>query len=123
MRRIMTGCESSTRSLAETTLYIANKSISHEQALAAGADPRKARTTGAMDALVEVDMQGKVVWEWCFFDHVIQDLDPAKANYAGQGKTIADYPGRSTSTCLAVLSNATGCTATPWTTTPSWARS
>ena len=47
-----------------------------------------------MDAIVEVDMQGKVVWEWCFFDHLVQDLDPAKANYVGRGKTIADYPGR-----------------------------
>ena len=53
-----------------------------------------ALTTVQMDAIVEVDMQGKVVWEWCFFDHVIQDLDPAKANYVGQGKKISDFPGR-----------------------------
>ena len=80
---------------APTTLYIANKSISDEQAIAAGADPGNGPYDGAqMDAIVEVDMQGKVVWEWCFFDHVVQDLDPAKANYVGQGKTIADYPGR-----------------------------
>lgn len=80
---------------AETTLYIANKSISHEQAIAAGADPDKGPYDGAqMDAVVEIDMQGNVVWEWCFFDHVIQDIDPGKANYAGAGKGIADYPGR-----------------------------
>jgi hypothetical protein len=47
-----------------------------------------------MDALVEVDMQGNVVWEWWFFDHVVQDLDPAKPNYVGAGKSVADYPGR-----------------------------
>ncbi len=47
-----------------------------------------------MDAVVEVDMQGNVVWEWCFFDHVVQDLDPSKPNYVGAGKTIADHPGR-----------------------------
>jgi hypothetical protein len=47
-----------------------------------------------MDAIVEVDMQGKVVWEWWFFDHVIQDIDPAKPNHVGTGKSIADYPGR-----------------------------
>jgi hypothetical protein len=80
---------------APTTLYIANKSLTDEQALAAGADPRNGPYDGAqMDAIVEVDMQGQVVWEWWFFDHLIQDLDPAKANYVGRGKTIADYPGR-----------------------------
>jgi len=39
-------------------------------------------------------MQGKVVWEWWFFDQVVQDVDPAKPNYVGQGKTVANYPGR-----------------------------
>jgi hypothetical protein len=47
-----------------------------------------------MDAVVEVDLQGNVVWEWWFFDHVVQDVDPAKPNYVGQGKTVADHPGR-----------------------------
>jgi len=80
---------------APTTLYIANKSISNEQALAAGADPRKGPyDNGQMDAIVEVDMQGKVVWEWWFFDHVVQDIDPSKPNHVGAGKTIADHPGR-----------------------------
>lgn len=80
---------------APTTLYIANKSISNEQALAAGADPKYAPYhEGQMDAIVEVDMQGNIVWEWCFFDHVIQDVDATKANYTGNGKSIASYPGR-----------------------------
>lgn len=80
---------------APTTLYIANKTISYGQAVAAGADPDKAaRDGGQMDAVVEVDMQGKVAWEWCFFDHVVQDLDPAKPNHVGAGRTIADHPAR-----------------------------
>ena len=80
---------------APTTLYIANKTITSEQAIAAGADPKKISSEGGqMDAIVEVDMQGNVVWEWCFFDHVVQDIDPAKSNYVGAGKTIANYPGR-----------------------------
>jgi hypothetical protein len=80
---------------APTTLYIANRSVSNEQAIAAGADPRKGPYDGGqMDALVEVDMQGNVVWEWWFFDHVVQDLDPAKPHYVGAGKSVADYPGR-----------------------------
>jgi len=80
---------------APTTLYIANKAITHEQAIAAGADPDNGPyEDGQMDAVVEVDVQGNVVWEWWFFDHVVQDVDPAKPNYVGDGKTIADYPGR-----------------------------
>ncbi|MGE5198979.1 MAG: aryl-sulfate sulfotransferase, partial [Rhodospirillaceae bacterium] len=80
---------------APTTLYIANRSITHEQAIAAGADPAKGPyRDGQMDAIVEVDMQGNVVWEWWFFDHVVQDVDPAKPHYAGPGRTIAHYPGR-----------------------------
>ena len=80
---------------APTTLYIANKSITHDQAIEAGADPRKGPyREGQMDAIVEVDMQGKVVWEWWFFDHVTQDVDPVKSNFVGTGKTVADHPGR-----------------------------
>jgi len=81
---------------APTTLYIANRSITHEQAIAAGCDPRAARSYdgASMDAIVEVDMKGNVVWEWWFFDHVVQDVDPARKNHVGNGKTIADYPHR-----------------------------
>ncbi|MEI6502564.1 MAG: aryl-sulfate sulfotransferase [Armatimonadota bacterium] len=80
---------------APTTLYIANKNISNEQALAAGANPKYAPyREGQMDAVVEVDMSGKVIWEWCFFDHVVQDLDATKPNYVGQGKTVAAWPGK-----------------------------
>jgi hypothetical protein len=42
----------------------------------------------------EVDWDGKTVWEWWFFDHVVQDIDPAKPHHVGAGKSIADYPGR-----------------------------
>ena len=80
---------------ASTTLYIANKTITYEQAVAAGADPQKASPEGGqMDAIVEVDMEGHVLWEWCFFDHVVQELDPAKPNHVGAGRTVADHPGR-----------------------------
>ena len=80
---------------AWATIYIANKSITNEQALAAGADPRRAPyQDGQMDALVEVDMSGRVIWEWWFFDHVVQDVDPSKPYYVGQGKSVANYPGR-----------------------------
>jgi hypothetical protein len=80
---------------AYTTLYIANKDLTYDQLVAAGADPSRTPSTGGqMDALVEVDSSGTVVWEWCFFDHVVQDYDPAKPNYVGAGMSVADYPGR-----------------------------
>jgi hypothetical protein len=79
-----------------TTLYIANKTITLDECIAAGCDPANSVTYGAaqMDAIVEVDMDGNIVWEWAFADHLIQDFDATKSNYVGAGKTIADYPGR-----------------------------
>jgi hypothetical protein len=80
---------------AYTTVYIANKDLTYEQLVAAGADPTRTPASGAqMDAIVEVDSSGTIVWEWCFFDHVIQDYDPAKPNYVGAGMTVADYPNK-----------------------------
>jgi hypothetical protein len=78
-----------------TMLYIANKDITHEECIAAGCDPVNGPYDEAqMDVIVEVDMAGNVVWEWRFFDHVVQDIDPTKLNYVGEGYTVADYPGR-----------------------------
>jgi hypothetical protein len=81
---------------AFTTLYIANKTVSSNQCIAAGCNPAFGRnyTNAQMDAVVEVDTSGNIIWEWWFFDHVIQDFDATKSNYVGVGKTIADYPGR-----------------------------
>jgi hypothetical protein len=80
---------------AYTTLYIANKTVTKEQALAAGANPASSSYNDVqMDAIVEVDMSGNIVWEWWFFNHIIQDFDATKLNYVGSGKTIADYPGK-----------------------------
>lgn len=78
-----------------TTVSYAIKSISNKEAIAAGYDPSNGPWQGAsMDVIFEVDMGGKVIWEWRFMDHLIQDFDPTKANYVGKGQTIADYPGR-----------------------------
>jgi hypothetical protein len=80
---------------AYTTLYIANKDLTYAQLVAAGADPARTPASGAqMDAIVEVDASGTIVWEWCFFDHVVQDYDASKPNYVGAGLTVADYPNR-----------------------------
>ena len=78
-----------------TTLYLANKAIASNDCIAAGCNPASAPYTNVtVDAVVEVDASGTVVWEWCFFDHGIQDYDSAKSNYVGTGKTVTNYPGR-----------------------------
>ena len=79
-----------------TRLYIANVDMSHDEVIALGADPTRAeRYDGVqMDAIVEVDREGNVVWEWHFSDHLIQDRFPSKKNHVGEGRTLADYPGR-----------------------------
>jgi hypothetical protein len=77
-----------------TTLYIANKGISSNACVAAGCNPtNSAYTNVTVDAIVEVDASGAVVWEWCFFDHGIQDFDASKSNYVGVGKSISNYVG------------------------------
>jgi hypothetical protein len=91
---------------APTTLYISGKTITREMALAIGVNPAKAPSEGGegsrggrlakggktmVDAIVEVDMDGNIVWEWCFFDHLVQDMDPEKPNYVAN---IADAPHR-----------------------------
>ena len=74
---------------ANTTLYIAAKSVTSNQCVAAGCNPANSAYTNAqVDAIVEIDMSGNVVWEWCFFDHGIQDFDASKSNYVGAGRSI-----------------------------------
>lgn len=78
-----------------TTLYIANKTVSYDQCIAAGCNPASgAYTNGQMDAVVEIDMAGNIVWEWWFYDHLIQDYSATKSNYVGVGMSISNYPGR-----------------------------
>jgi hypothetical protein len=66
-----------------TFIYIANKSLTLQQCLEAGCDSTNSKnySTAQMDVIVEVDMKGNVIWEWSFFDHVVQDLYPSKKNY------------------------------------------
>ena len=69
--------------------------ITHEEAIAVGCDPANGPYDGAqLDSIVEIDMRGNIIWEWRFFDHTVQDIDPTKPNYVGEGKTVADYPHR-----------------------------
>jgi hypothetical protein len=72
-------------------IYIANKDLTSQQCLDAGCDVANNYTGAQMDAVVEVNMQGKVIWEWCFFDHVVQDMYPSITTTYG---VIANTPER-----------------------------
>ena len=78
-----------------TTLYIANKAVSSNQCVTAGCNPASgAYTNVTVDAIIEVNASGTVVWEWCFFDHGIQDYSASKTNFVGAGKNVSNYPGK-----------------------------
>ena len=73
-----------------TFMYIANRDLTSAQCLAAGCDPANNYTGAQMDAVVEVDRAGNVIWEWWFFNHVVQDILPGKSTYG----VVKDNPGR-----------------------------
>ena len=73
-----------------TFMFIANKDLTAQQCLDAGCDPSHNYTGAQMDAIVEVNRAGTVIWEWWFFNHVVQDIDPTKSTYG----IIANTPGR-----------------------------
>lgn len=78
---------------AYTFIYIANKTVTQQQCLDAGCDPANSNSykTAQMDAIVEVDMAGNVIWEWWFFDHAVQDINPSVTSTYG---VIAQTPGK-----------------------------
>jgi len=82
--------------LADSTfMYIANKDYTAAQCLAAGANPANApggSYSGVqLDVIVEVNRAGKVIWEWAFFDHVVQDFDASKTATYG---VVKNTPGK-----------------------------
>ena len=78
-----------------TFMYIANKDYAAAQCLAAGANPANApggTYSGVqLDVVVEVNRAGKIIWEWAFFDHVVQDFDATKTATYG---VVKNTPGR-----------------------------
>ncbi len=65
-------------------LMIAWEYKTAEQALAAGRGPDLLKD-GALwpDTVIEVDpATNRIVWEWHVWDHLVQDFDPAKPDYA-----------------------------------------
>jgi len=83
---------------AYTYIGLQRFTATNEEIWAAGGDPSidyvaEGRHT-RHDSVVEVDMNGTVIWKWRFLDHTIQDRDAAWPNYVGDGNAIADYPGK-----------------------------
>ena len=64
-----------------------------EEAIALGRDPGLVAEDGTFwwDGIIEVNPHTlQVVWEWSVKNHLIQDIDPTKANYG----VIEDHPER-----------------------------
>jgi hypothetical protein len=86
---------------AYTMLLVVFRTISQTEALAAGGDPSidytKTPTNSAaprntqIDALIEVDMNKNIVWEWRFTDHTCQSRNPAWPRYVSD---VALAPGK-----------------------------
>ena len=79
---------------AYTNIVIMSKQLTLVDALALGADPAKTRGDSVPDGILEIDMDGNIIWEWWTMDHVIQNQFPDKLNYVGEGKKISGYPGK-----------------------------
>ena len=74
-----------------TLLYIATKQKTHDEVMALGADPSLSENyQSSPEGIVEVDMDGNVVWEWNLSDHVVQDIDPSLSNYG----IVSENPGK-----------------------------
>jgi hypothetical protein len=74
-------------------LITAFERFTGEEALAAGRDPDLIPDTDELwsEAVLELDPEtGAIVWEWHVWDHLIQDVDPDRANYG----VVAENPGR-----------------------------
>ncbi len=75
-----------TRTPAGTLLFIAWEHFSKSDAIAAGRHPAHVGDDGLWaDTVIEIEPvqpnDAKILWEWHVWDHLIQDLDPAAANY------------------------------------------
>ncbi len=73
-------------------LMIAWETKTAAEAIAAGRDPAIVNNVFRPDHVIEVQptgpTSGTIVWEWHVWDHVIQELDPAQANYG----VVANHP-------------------------------
>lgn len=73
-------------------LVLAWEARSNVEAIAAGRNPANVNNAMWAERIVELEPVGvnqiNVVWEWHVWDHLIQDFDPAQANFG----VVADHP-------------------------------
>ncbi|NRA11879.1 MAG: aryl-sulfate sulfotransferase [Crocinitomicaceae bacterium] len=73
-------------------LLIVSDFKSSAELIAAGRDPNAIGNNFKMDKILELEPVGtngaNIVWEWYFWDHLIQELDSTKANFG----VVADHP-------------------------------
>jgi hypothetical protein len=77
------------------TLIVSWEYKTRDQAIAAGRDPAKVTQSGLWpDYVFEIRpggaSGGTIVWEWHSWDHLVQNVAPAKQNYG----TVAEHPER-----------------------------
>jgi len=74
-------------------LTIVWERVSATHAIELGRNPEHVAENGDLwyDGVIEINPEtAEIVWEWSMRHHMIQDFDPAKANYG----VVADHPGR-----------------------------
>jgi len=61
-----------------------------DEAIAAGRDPMRVDRILYSEKIIEIKPEGKssgtIVWEWKVWDHLVQEFDPTKANFAPVAK-------------------------------------
>jgi hypothetical protein len=69
----------------ETVAMVVAQNHTYDEVIANGADPDNNLTPGAtniaIDGIVELRKDGTILWEWNFFDHMVQDYDNTKLSY------------------------------------------
>ena len=69
----------------ETVAMVVAQNHTYDEVIAHGADPDNNLTPGAtniaIDGIVELRKDGTILWEWNFFDHMVQDYDNTKLDY------------------------------------------
>ncbi len=73
-------------------LCICRDTVTDAGAIAAGRDPALVASGFRLDRVVELQPVGtngvNLVWQWSFYDHLVQDYDAGKPNYG----VVADHP-------------------------------
>ncbi len=76
---------------ARTLMYVASMDRTNEEIMALGADPSvRDDYASEPDGLVEVDMDGNVIWQWNVSDHTVNDINPELANFG----VVSEHPGK-----------------------------